>query len=154
MATTGAVDSQLTHVLESQMHSLLSELDKRLHAIDSKWAARVGILETQVFDSTRRQESFSKEICEDLEAQLVTTDEAVNDQIRYWRWVLSPVSQRSSRLLKTLSFGGPRSIHRLTGSTPTSRRFAQSSRRSRPNNLQATISAGTVWLASSARLDR
>jgi hypothetical protein len=83
MATTGAVDAQLTLTLESQTRSLLSELDKRIHAIDSKWAARVGILETQVTDSTRRLESFSREIREDLEAQLVIADEAVDDQIRY-----------------------------------------------------------------------
>lgn len=83
MATTGAVDAQLTLALESQTRSLLSELDKRIHAIDSKWANRVGILETQVADSTRRLESFSRGIHEDLEARLVTADEAVDDRIRY-----------------------------------------------------------------------
>lgn len=81
MASTASIDSQLTQALESQTRALMSELDKRLRAIDSKWESRVAVLEGQVADSMRRLDSLPKEICDEVDSQLAMADEAVDDQI-------------------------------------------------------------------------
>lgn len=62
------IDSHLTIALETQTRALLSELDKRLSAIDSKWEARVGALESSVADALRHLDVVSIDVRVDLAA--------------------------------------------------------------------------------------
>lgn len=63
------IDSALTLALEHQTRSLLSELDKRLSAMDVKWESRVGELESQVSASSRRLDSVTTDLRADVEIQ-------------------------------------------------------------------------------------
>jgi hypothetical protein len=98
MASTASIDSQLMQALESQTRALLSELDKRLRAIDSKWESRVAVLEVQVADSMRRLDSLPKEIRDGVDSQLATADKAVDDRIRHLKaTTLTRVAALASR---------------------------------------------------------
>lgn len=71
------IDSHLTIALETQTRALLSELDKRLSAIDSKWEARVGALESSVADALRHLDVVSIDVRVDLAAHQATVEDAV-----------------------------------------------------------------------------
>jgi hypothetical protein len=77
------IDPALTLALETQTRALLSELDKRLTAIDSKWEARVGAFKSIVVDSTQHMDSVSSVVRADLEAPLATVVAAAEGQLRH-----------------------------------------------------------------------
>jgi hypothetical protein len=76
-------DPALTLALETQTRALLSELDKCLTAIDSKWEARVGAFKSIVADSTQHMDSISSVVCADLEAPLATVVAAAEGRLRH-----------------------------------------------------------------------
>lgn len=78
------VDAQLTQALEQQTRAILTELDKRFSAIDSKWELRVGALESQAADFARHSDEFASAIRADVEAHLSAADADLTDRVRYW----------------------------------------------------------------------
>jgi hypothetical protein len=78
------VDAQLTQALEQQTRAILTELDKRFTAIDSKWELRVGALESQAADFARHSDEFASAIRTDVEAHLSAADADLTDRVRYW----------------------------------------------------------------------
>ena len=78
------VDAQLTQALEQQTRAILTELDKRFSAIDSKWELRVGALESQAADFARHSDEFASAIRADVEAHLSAADADLTDRVHYW----------------------------------------------------------------------
>jgi tetrahydromethanopterin S-methyltransferase subunit B len=73
------IDANLTLALETQTRALLSELDKHLLGIDSKWESSVDTLESMVTDLTRHLDALPAHVCADLVAHQAIVDEVVDD---------------------------------------------------------------------------
>eukprot|EP00267_Zea_mays_P041848 XP_020393779.1 uncharacterized protein LOC103628713 [Zea mays] len=81
MASPSQIDPTLTLALESQTRALLSELDKRLQLLDSKWESRVSTLESRATEAAQSLSEFSGTLRADVEAHLTAADASTDAKI-------------------------------------------------------------------------